>query len=83
MYFWVTDEQALEMRGGNDPQAARPVEKQITSQKSFLLMERVKRQIAERDNPGPKMKGPKHAAAVTDTDSGFLRLPSRSVPFER
>ncbi|HET9305478.1 MAG TPA: hypothetical protein VFO46_05575 [Candidatus Sulfotelmatobacter sp.] len=61
----------------------KQAERDHESKKLVVLMERVKRQIAERDNPGPKMEGTKHAAMVTDTDSGFLRLPSRSVPFER
>lgn len=61
----------------------KQAERDHESKKLVVLMERVKRQIAERNSPEPKIEGTKHAATVTDTGSGFLRLPSRSVPFER
>jgi len=61
----------------------KQAERDHESKKLVVLMERVKRQIAERDNPVLKVEGTKHSATVTDTNSGFLRLPSRSVPFER
>ena len=46
------------------------------------LMERVKRQIAERENRGLKAVGTKNSGGA-ETDSGLLRRPSRSAPFER
>lgn len=61
----------------------KQAERDHESKKLVVLMERVKRQIAKRENLGPKMEGTKRSATVTDTESGFLRLPSRSVPFER
>ena len=61
----------------------KQAERDHESKKLVVLMERVKRQIAERDHPGPKMERTKRSATVTDTDPDFLRLPSRSVPFER
>ena len=61
----------------------KQAERDHESKKLVVLMERVKRQIAERDKPRPKMEGTKHPGRLTDKGSGFLRLPSRSVPFER
>ena len=62
-------------------QMCKQAERDHESKKLIVLMERVKRQIAERENP--RLKGEsKHPAAV-NSDSGVLRLPSRSVPFER
>ena len=58
----------------------KQAERDHESKKLTVLMERVKRQIAERDNPG--MKTALHQNAIT-SDSSVLRLPSRSVPFER
>ena len=55
----------------------KQAERDHESKKLVVLMERVKRQIAERENPGLK------ASKAEGTDSGFLRLPSRSAPFER
>lgn len=61
-------------------QMCKQAERDHESKKLVVLMERVKRQIAERENPGLKaeLKHPK-----VNSDSGLLRLPSRSVPFER
>jgi hypothetical protein len=59
----------------------KQAERDHESKKLVVLMERVKRQIAERENPALKAEGVKSSGA--DTESGFLRLPSRSVPFER
>jgi hypothetical protein len=56
----------------------KQAERDHESKKLAILMERVRRQIAERDNPGLKLE-PKRKT----TDPGFLRQPSRSVPFER
>ncbi|MGB8064238.1 MAG: hypothetical protein WCF26_20290 [Candidatus Sulfotelmatobacter sp.] len=61
----------------------KQAERDHESKKLVLLMARVKRQIAERENPGLKAAGPKHPSGMMNTDSGLLRLPSRSVPFER
>ena len=61
----------------------KQAERDHESKKLVALMERLKRQIAERDHPELKVKATKHGAAVTNTDSAFLRMPSRSVPFER
>jgi hypothetical protein len=60
----------------------KQAERDHESKKLVVLMERVKRQIAERENPDltERSKGPEKTMA---TDSGLLRLPSRSVPFER
>jgi hypothetical protein len=54
----------------------KQAERDHESKKLVVLMERVKRQIAQRDNPGSK-------TTQISSDSGLLRLPSRSVPFER
>jgi hypothetical protein len=51
----------------------KQAERDQESKKLAVLMERVRRQIAERENPGAK----KHE------DSRVLRIPSRSVPLER
>ena len=60
----------------------KQAERDHESKKLVVLMERVKRQIAERENPGLKTETAKRPATVS-TDSGFLRLPSRSAPFDR
>ena len=54
----------------------KQAERDHESRKLIALMERVKRQIAERDDPG-------HANPAIGADSGVLRIPSRSVPIER
>jgi hypothetical protein len=53
----------------------KQAERDQESKKLVLLIERVKRQIAEREHPGEKK-------ARQDAGRG-VRLPSRSVPFER
>ena len=58
-------------------------ERDHESKKLALLMQRVKRQIAERENPGLIAESPKPAAQAVSTDLTGLRLPSRSAPFER
>lgn len=63
-------------------QMCKQAERDHESKKLVLLMERVKRQIAERENPSLKAE-PKHHAGPGDGDASVLRLPSRSVPFER
>ena len=59
----------------------KQAERDLESKKLVFLMERVKRQIAERENP--EVKASKPVARVMSGDSGRLRLPSRSAPFER
>jgi predicted Rossmann-fold nucleotide-binding protein len=58
----------------------KQAERDHESKKLVVLMERVKRQIAERENPGQQ---PKRPVMVTGGESGVLRLPSRSAPFDR
>jgi len=60
----------------------KQAERDHESKKLVVLMERVKKQIAERENPDltERSKGP---ANTIGTDSGLLRVPSRSAPFER
>jgi hypothetical protein len=57
----------------------KQAERDHESKKLVVLMERVKRQIAERENPGRNI-GP---VAAAGKGSGLLRLPSRSAPFDR
>lgn len=60
----------------------KQAERDLESRKLTLLMERVKRQIAERDHPGISSPTKKQSAASI-AEAAVLRLPSRSVPFER
>jgi hypothetical protein len=60
----------------------KQAERDQESKKLVFLMERVKRQIAERSNSGIKADAGKRSAAV-NSDSGSVRLPIRSVPLER
>jgi hypothetical protein len=59
----------------------KQAERDHESKKLVFLMERVKRQIAERSDSGLNADGGKRSAAV-NSDSGS-RLPIRSVPLER
>jgi hypothetical protein len=61
----------------------KQAERDQESKKLVLLMERVKRQIAERQNPELKRDNAKDPAKVRDRETNYLRMPSRSVPFER
>jgi hypothetical protein len=56
-------------------------ERDHESKRLVVLMERVKRQIAEREKPGAE-SGKRPASAV-EKDSGVLRMSRRSAPFER
>lgn len=56
----------------------KQAERDHESKKLVALMDRVKRQIAERENHGLKPARPSPSAGTA-----VLRLPSRSVPFER
>ena len=55
----------------------KQAERDHESKKLVVLMERVKRQIAERDDPG------RVGDRTEGREAGLLRLPSRSAPFER
>jgi hypothetical protein len=61
----------------------KQAERDHESRKLVVLMERVKRQIAERQNPGVKGELAKPPIGATGVVSGVLRLPSRSAPLER
>lgn len=58
----------------------KQAERDHETKKLVLLMERVKRQIAEQ---GGNVEGPKRPVAAMGADSGTVRLPSRSLPLER
>jgi hypothetical protein len=60
----------------------KQAERDHETKKLVFLMERVKRQIAERSDSGLKADAGKLSAAV-NADSGSVRLPIRSVPLER
>ncbi len=60
----------------------KQAERDHESKKLVVLMDRVKRQIAERENPGAKPEM-SDSAAKAESDCLVMRLPSRSVPFER
>jgi hypothetical protein len=55
----------------------KQAERDQESKKLAALMERVRRQIAERENPGVKKE------KARPSESGVIRIPSRSVPLER
>jgi hypothetical protein len=61
----------------------KQAERDHESKKLVVLMERVKRQIAEREHPGLMAERSKGLGNTMGTESGMLRLPSRSAPFER
>lgn len=56
----------------------KQAERDHESRKLVLLMERVKRQIAERENRGLNALSPRQSP-----QDSTLRLPIRSVPIER
>jgi hypothetical protein len=56
----------------------KQAERDHESKKLVLLMDRVKRQIAERQHPEIKSEAPS-----PETATARLRMPSRTVPFER
>jgi hypothetical protein len=60
----------------------KQAERDHETKKLVFLMERVKRQIAERSDSGLKADAGKLSAAV-NSDPGSVRLPIRSVPLER
>jgi hypothetical protein len=58
----------------------KQAERDQESRKLVVLIERVKRQIAERES----LEGPSNSPAkATRSESGMLRLPSRPAPFDR
>lgn len=57
----------------------KQAERDHEARKLVVLMERVKRQIASRENP---LGSPKPPVAVI-SNSVFGRLPGRAAPFER
>jgi hypothetical protein len=59
----------------------KQAERDHESKKLVVLMERVKRQIAERQNNGTNAAV--SPATAINAESNFLRMPTRSVPLER
>jgi len=60
----------------------KQAERDHESKKLVVLMERVKRQIAVRENRSLNLDAAVPSITAT-AESGFVRLPSRSVPLER
>jgi hypothetical protein len=60
----------------------KQAERDHESKKLVVLMDRVKRQIAERESPDLKVEA-SITAVVDGGDDVVSRLPSRSVPLER
>jgi len=58
----------------------KQAERDHESKKLVVLMNRVKRQIAERER---SVDSPKPPVTALNSDSGLLRLPSRTALFER
>ncbi len=63
-------------------QMCKQAERDHESKKLVVLMERVKRQIADRQSPGVRGEASKPPIGATSMESG-LRLPSRSAALER
>jgi len=61
----------------------KQAERDYESKKLEVLMERVKRQIAERDHPDQQVRRAPGVATAMAEKSGLSRLPSRRAPFER
>lgn len=59
----------------------KQAERDHESKKLVYLMDKLKRQIAERS--GLKVEVSRPSLAEVSRDSGVVRLPSRSVPLER
>jgi hypothetical protein len=58
-------------------------ERDHESRKLVVLLERVKRQIADQENPDSKVDSPKPPATALTMESGSLRLSSQPAAFER
>jgi hypothetical protein len=61
----------------------KQAERDHESKKLIVLMDRVKRQIAEGKSGFATVEAPKPPVTVLSGDSGVFRLPSRSAIFER
>ena len=61
----------------------KQAERDYESKKLEVLMERVKRQIADRDHPGQRVGTAMGTATPMAEKSGLSRLPSRRAAFER
>jgi hypothetical protein len=61
----------------------KQAERDHESKKLVVLMDRVKRQIAQRNTGVPTVEVPKPPIGALGGDSGVFRLPSRSAIFER
>jgi len=61
----------------------KQAERDHESKKLVFLMERLKRQMAERSNGGTNTEGAKLPPTAINSQSGVVRLPIRSVPLER
>ena len=61
----------------------KQAERDHETKKLVSLMERVKKQIAERSDQGLKTGTAKLPSTLVNADSGVARLPIRSVPLER
>jgi hypothetical protein len=59
----------------------KQAERDHESKKLVVLIERVKRQIAQRQ--GNHIHAAPAPSSVIDQDASFLRMPTRSVPLER
>jgi hypothetical protein len=57
-------------------------ERDHESKRLIVLMERVKRQIEQREQTGERIESSKRPATAT-IDSGVLHMSRRSAPFER
>ena len=61
----------------------KQAERDLESKKLIVLMERVKQQIALRDDPAGKHESTKRPVTAMNAISGVTRMPSRSAPFDR
>lgn len=61
----------------------KQAERDHESKKLVVLIDRVKRQIAARKNPGFAVETPKPPVMAISQESGASRLPSRTSLFER
>jgi hypothetical protein len=58
-------------------------ERDHESRKLAILLDRVKRQIADKSNPALNVVSPKRPITTLTMDSAPLRLLNRPAPFER
>ena len=61
----------------------KQAERDHETKKLVFLMERVKRQIAERSNEDLKAEAGTLTPVAVNSDAGVVSLPIRSVPLER